>query len=214
MSSIRSRGTGFISLLSLIPRIVIIAMVCLVIFFYMRSISKRYYGGTLVVHEPITLSKAASFQINQVYNYEYTISCWMYMNATSAGYSQSSNEYTDVLLFGQELLMAYNSALNKLRIIMKSKHKKTIYEVKQLPLQKWNHFVVSYSNGMFDLFMNGELVKTSSIVPYSETHDLIVGFENGVSGKLCNLLYFNNVISIEKINDLYTQFKEKNPPTF
>jgi hypothetical protein len=136
------------------------------------------------------------------------------MNATSSGYSQSSNEYTDVLLFGQELLLAYNSALNKVRVIMKHKQKKRVYDITHLPLQKWNHFALSYANGTFDIFMNGELLKSSSIVPYSDTHDLIVGFENGVSGKLCNLLYFNEVISIEKIKDLYSQFHSKNPPIF
>jgi hypothetical protein len=214
LNNIKANGGRIISRIGSLPRIVFVELLCIFLFFYMRSISKRYYGGTLVVHEPITLLKASSFKINQLYNYEYTISCWMYMNATSAGHSQSSNEYTDVLLFGQELLMAYNSALNTLRIIMKNKNKKTIYDVKKLPLQKWNHFVVSYSNGMFDLFVNGELVKTSSIIPYSKTHELITGFENGVSGKLCNLLYFNNVITIEKINDLYTQFNDKNPPIF
>jgi hypothetical protein len=197
-----------------ISTILLVEIACIVLFFYMRSISKRYYGGTLIVHEPISLSKTSSYPINQVYNYEYTISCWMYMNATSSGYSQSSNEYTDVLLFGQELLLAYNSALNKVRVIMKHKQKKRVYDITHLPLQKWNNFALSYANGTFDIFMNGVLLKSSSIVPYSDTHDLIVGFENGVSGKLCNLLYFNEVISIEKIKDLYSQFHTKNPPIF
>jgi hypothetical protein len=211
---IRSNSERIIGRASTVSTILIIEVLFIILMLYARSVSKQYYGGNLIVHEPISLSKISTFKTNQVYNYEYTISCWMYMNATSSGYSQSSSEYTDVLLFGQELLMAYNSSLNKLKIIMKGKNKKNVYDVKHLPLQKWNHFVISYVNGKFDLFMNGELIKTSSIIPYSETHELMVGFENGVSGKLCNLMYFNNVISIEKINNLYTQFSSKNPPTF
>jgi hypothetical protein len=211
---IRTNGELVLRRASKMSTVLLLELLFIGLIFYARSISKQYYGGNLIIHEPISLSKVASFQTNQVYNYEYTISCWMYMNATSSGYSQSSGEYANVLLFGQELLMAYNSSLNNLKIIMKGVDKKSVYNVKQLPLQKWNHFVVSYANGKFDLFMNGELIKTGSIIPYSDTHELIVGVENGVSGKICSLLYFNNVISIEKINNLYTQFNSKNPPIF
>jgi hypothetical protein len=206
---IKTEGAALLTTLSNIPGILIFEIIFILLFFYIRSLSSFYYGGESMVNDPISLSKTKTFTIP--YNYHYAISCWMYMNATSPGHSQSSTEYTDVLLYGG-LLMAYNSSQNKLRVLMKNSNSKIIYDVKHVPLQTWNHFVLSYSNGTFDLFMNGVLLKTGVIIPDSTSNELVIGCETGVSGELCNLLFFNTNISIEKINELYSQFKTKNPP--
>ncbi len=194
-----------------ISSILVIEIVIILIFFYVRSITKTLYGGDLLIHEPISLNKTSSVSIND-YQYQYSLSFWTYINATSPAHSSSSSEYTDVMVYGDNLLMAYNGLKNKLQIIMKNENDKITETIKHVPLQKWNHFVLSYTNGVFDIFMNGELVKTHTIIPQLSTHEIIFGSEDGVNGDICNVLLFKTVLSKEKINSLYSRYKFKNPP--
>ena len=197
-----------------IPRSLLGVIATIIVFFYIRTWLTKYYGGELVIHNPISLRKVSSFQISNQYQYEYTLSSWVYFDATSPGYSPSATQYTDILIYGDNVLIAYNSALNTLQVIMKNRELKQSHTIEHIPLQKWNHLVLSYANGTFDLFMNGELQKSIVTIPQSSTNDIIVGSENGVRGQMCTLMFYNKVLSIEKIHSLYSQFKDKNPPTF
>lgn len=82
-----------------------------------------------------------------------------------------------------------------------------------IPLQKWNHVVLSYANGTLDLFLNGELKKSTVAVPQTSSQEIIVGSEGGVSGQLCTFMFHDKVLTMDEIQALYTQFKDKNPPT-
>ena len=185
----------------------------IVLILYGRTWVKNYYGGDLIVHNPIDLNKRSSYTVANPYQYTYTLSFWVYLEATSPGFSSSSNEYTDVVLYGGNVLIAYNSSLNTLRTVMKNESKKTIYDMNDIPLQKWNHVVLSYANGTLDLFLNGTLQKSRVAVPQLSTQEILVGAEQGVYGKLCTMMFYNKVLTIEEIRALYTQFKDKNPPT-
>jgi hypothetical protein len=196
-----------------ISMIFVLELLLIVVILYGRTWIKQYYGGDLVVHKPIELNKTSSYTVSNVYQYTYTLSFWVYLEATSPGFSQSSNEYTDVVLYGDNLLVAYNSSLNTLRTEMKNNSKKTVYDMHDIPLQKWNHVVLSYANGTLDIFLNGKLQKSTVAVPQPSTPEILVGEEQGAYGKLCTLMFYNKVLTIEEIHALYTQFKDKNPPT-
>jgi hypothetical protein len=89
-----------------------------------------------------------------------------------------------------------------------------IFKYNNFLLQKWNNIIINYDGGTFDIFLNGELVKSvSQIVPYYTLDNLAIGTNNGIKGGICNLVYYNKPLNIHNINTIYNSVKEKNPPT-
>ena len=88
-----------------------------------------------------------------------------------------------------------------------------VYVQKGVQLQKWNNVVLNYNGGTLDIFYNGKLVKSAiELVPCITFDTLKVGDENGVSGNVANLLYFNESIDYIKVSNLYNSLKGVNPP--
>jgi hypothetical protein len=89
-----------------------------------------------------------------------------------------------------------------------------IYKKSGILLQKWNNVVLNYSGGTLDVFFNGELVKSAiEVVPKIKQDMLTVGSNNGVSGNVANIMYFDHTLNYLTVNRLYTMLKTKNPPT-
>jgi len=88
-----------------------------------------------------------------------------------------------------------------------------IYKNTNIPLQKWNHFIINYNGGIMDIFLNGELVKSvPGVIPYYTLDNLTIGEKNGIKGGICNMVYFRNALTRSNIYYLYNTVKNKTPP--
>jgi hypothetical protein len=89
-----------------------------------------------------------------------------------------------------------------------------IYINDNILLQKWNNIIINYNGGTFDIFLNGELVKSSiEVVPYYTLDNLTIGENNGIKGGICNVVYFRRSLTSRNIYYIYDLMKNKTPPT-
>jgi hypothetical protein len=170
---------------------------------------------------------------NEDFNYTYAISFWVYIDAVSPSMSSAYNKYTSLLNYGGKPNVLYKGSDNTLMITMDNtsapnkNYKPTvpfdtdengnriIYVKKDLLLQKWNNIIINYNGGTLDVFLNGELVKSSiEVVPYMKYDTLTVGSKNGIRGGICSVDYFNKSLNIQQIYYLYNFVKDNTPPVY
>ena len=147
--------------------------------------------------------------------YNYAISSWIYINYHGANMNSSYSKYTTLLNYGNKPTIEYNGLLNKIRVRMAQGQDGLldIYETDELKMNKWNHFLINYTGGTLDIFINGELVASEpGVVPYMEYDSVISGETPGIHGGMCNVQYFNKALNRSSIESLYSSFKDKTPP--
>ena len=95
-----------------------------------------------------------------------------------------------------------------------------MFDIKNVKLQQWVHFVISLNNRTLDVFIDGELKHSfvTSNVPILNDRSLIFGsIKTKVNGKLTNLRYFNKSLNVYRVKKLYNADKHKlipNPSVF
>uniref|UniRef100_A0A6C0E830 Uncharacterized protein n=1 Tax=viral metagenome TaxID=1070528 RepID=A0A6C0E830_9ZZZZ len=91
---------------------------------------------------------------------------------------------------------------------------KEIFRLENIQLQKWNHIALNLYNGTMDIFYNGQLVKSQpGVVPWIDVSSfLTIGSNNGISGGVCNMTFFNKPLTYNQVYYLYELFKNKTPP--
>ena len=86
-------------------------------------------------------------------------------------------------------------------------------DVSEFKLQKWNHFCINYDKGTLDVFLNNKLIASKpGIVPYVTSDVISCGSAGGIEGGICNVRYYNKILSQSQIYSEYESFKNKNPP--
>lgn len=154
-------------------------------------------------------------------NYNYAISSWIYLDSFPPSSNSSYEKFTSLLNIGNKPNLEVNIKKNVLRITMKTKDNKsssnyknrTVYKTRDIKYQKWNNFVVNYDGNILDVFLNNELVASvPGVIPYNDYDTVTCGSENGISGGICNIVYFNNSLSRNTIHMLYYASKHLNPP--
>lgn len=179
--------------------------------------------------------------LNSGFDYNYSISFWSFLDAMPPSMNESYDKYTTLLSYGGKPDILYNPSLNTLLITMKLKNvdatkydildiKTTCYDddetylkpnesivivekIENILLQKWNQFIINCEGGTIDVFFNGELIKSAiRMVPYMSVDNLVVGYDNGIYGGLCNLVYYSNPLSVNQIYYSYNLSKSYDPP--
>ena len=215
----------------------ILAIALLLIYFFTPSLfnSINIQGGQQLVNKPVSTDIEYSLGTYQDLNgrdefdYQYAISCWVFIDAAPPNTAVSYNKYTSLLNFGNKPNILYNAEKHTLMITMQQKDLKNItknklidfddegnriiYKNDNFLLQKWNNIIINYNGGTLDIFLNGELVKSSiEVVPYYTLDNLTIGENDGIKGGICNVIYFRRALSSPNIYYLYNLVKNRSPP--
>ena len=183
--------------------------ILLFVFYYLFFFLKNNFllqGGKRLVNEPINTENfhsIAGYQelnninansnntsVEESYQYQYGISCWIYIDSMPPNTNASYSKYTSLLNYGNKPNILYNAQKNTLIITMDKGTTTTdegttttdegttttdegttttdednnklqvVYKKENYLLQKWNQFIMNYYGGTLDIFMNGELVKS------------------------------------------------------
>lgn len=169
---------------------------------YKQLVSKPIYTNTLNNFE--------SFQHKSPFNYQYSISSWIYINPQPPNTTPAYNKYSSLLNYGNKPNIMYKGRDNDLMIQMLKGDNKQIktFHTKDVLLQKWNHIVINYIDNNLDVFLNNKLVGSEvNITPFMK-HDMIsTGENNGIHGGIKNTYHFNKPLYLWQINYLYNSQK-------
>jgi hypothetical protein len=219
----------------------IMLLVIILLFIAYFNISKVFnsistQGGTQLVNKPVytnteyNLGNYEELNGSDNFDYQYAISCWIFVDAAPPNMNSNYTKYTSLLNFGEKPNILYNGKKNSLMITMQQKDLNNVTENKlidfdeqgnriiyinnNLLLQKWNNIIINYNGGTLDIFLNGELVKSSiEVVPYYTLDNLTIGENDGIQGGICNVIYFRKALSSQNIYFIYNTVKDRTPPT-
>ena len=218
--------------------LMLVAIICLITIYYITpSVFNKInlQGGKQLVNKPVytdtqyPLGTYEELNGSNKFDYQYAISCWIFLDAAAPNMNESYNRYTSLLNFGNKPNILYKGETNTLMVTIQQKDlnsvnnsnlvdfdengNRIIYKNSEVLLQKWNNIVINYNGGVLDIFLNGELVKSSiGVVPYYTLDNLTIGEENGIKGGICNVVYFNRALTSPNMYYLYNMVKDKNPP--
>jgi hypothetical protein len=208
------------------------------IYYYLPIVFNKInvQGGQQLVANPIysdALYRLGTYeQLNGTTtpDYAYAISFWVFIDAAYPTTNAQYQHYTSLLNYGNKPNVMYNGRTNTLRVTMLQKDldknntsnkltdfdeegHRILYVKKDFLLQKWNNIIINYSNGVLDIFLNGELVKSNpGVVPYYTLDSLTVGELDGIKGGICNVVYFKQPLTTANISYLYNMVKHKPTP--
>ena len=175
--------------------------------------------GKVLINNPIHLNKEYHLgnyeTLNEVsdYKYNYSISFWMYLHSSQ---SNNSDNYFSILNYANKPNFTYNPNKHEFQIICDisgSEEQVIIYKNDNMPIQKWTNIVFNCNNATMDVFVDNNLViSKSNIVPYVNIDSLTVGKNDGLSGGICNVVYFKKPLSVGNMFILYHSNKYKSPP--
>jgi len=218
---------------------ILVFFIAIIIFYLLYKVPSlkqkiNLQGGKQLINLPVNLFKQniiASYQQltgGDTFEYQYAISFWVYINSYPPNTNYSYETYISLLNYGDKPNILYNVLKNSLMVTMQQTEfvdssnntldldvngNRIIYVKDNFLLQKWSNIIINYSGGTLDIFLNGELVKsTTGIIPYMSLDSLIVGTDNGIGGGLCNLVYYNNSLTSSNIYYIYNMVKNKAPP--
>jgi hypothetical protein len=124
--------------------------------------------------------------------------------------------------------VVYNSRFNFQNTKNLSAAEKTKFDIlndsrstdTQLPIQKWNYFVINYNGKTMDVFLNNTLVaKSDFFIPDIMMKPITSGDDGGdkakpqgLIGNICNVNFHKEPMTLEQIRWTYNMLKDSDPP--
>ena len=138
--------------------------------------------------------------------YEYGVSFWLYLNSDVL--DNIKQEEIFIVSFSNNPKVYYDFSKKLLIIdyIHDNTNKKILYVADKILLQKWNHIVLNYVNGIFDIFIDKKLVSSNkNVSPYiDDNSSLIIGSPtNNKLSSIYQFRYFKYYLDNNKIEQLY-----------
>jgi hypothetical protein len=222
--------------------IILLTTICLYLLKYIvlpyTNKKKAQSSGTLIVNKPIALNVENTLggykELNNIpdvipsvpstsskpfpYNYQFALSFWLLFDGVSNQNAPNNINDTTVLNVFDIIKLDYNSKLNTLKFNVLNNKNSTdfiyLYGLENITQQKWNNIILNYNNGTLDIFYNGVLVNSAnSIVPQMSYENITSGSGvNGIDGGICNVNFFNKILTNTQIYDIYNSNKLANPP--
>lgn len=161
-------------------------------------------------------------------NFDYALSCWTFFHSISP--ESTIDRYYRIISYGNKPGIYFNPIKRKLAITLGIESQKIGSEVvnyngekqiilgviKNIKLQRWNNLVINCNNGVLDIFINGKLNASYNLDfrnnPFLGNDSVIVGEDNGLDSGVCNIVFFSTHVSKTKIQTLYENLKDKDPP--
>lgn len=176
--------------------------------------TKLYYRFLLFKNNLFTNTNAIKLREEDIitaqlsttlHTYHYGISFWLFLDTNI---KDSHNLKRDTILSFSNNPTLYYDYSNQLLILefINKYNNKIIYTTDKIIFQRWNHIVLNYVNGTYDIIVNGSIVSTAkNVSPYMNTDNrLIIGNTN--NSDLCGIAqirFFKQPIDMSKIKNLY-----------
>lgn len=183
-----------------------------------------YLGKKIQIANYQDLRKGGKLVLDDL-RYNYGLSFWFYLHSNAPNFyikktkggRDDVGDY-EILNYSDKPKISYNPSTNKLIIKMNDNRsgndgEVSVYEIKDIKLQKWNNLVINYVNGALDIFLDTKLVGTIPWTAASNVADnLSIGDDNGLNGGICNVIFYGSRLTKKKIEINYELLKNKNPP--
>ena len=148
----------------------------------------------------------------------YTYSFWIYINDYNYRYSEKKDIISRGVDIGLTTEKVYpriylGENQNDIHIDITYQDESNLSNhkivIKNIPLQRWNHFIMTKSGSNVDIYIDGKLVKTS-IIPGTPVNvdvekNIDVSNDGGFAGYLSKLNYFSTAINTR---EAYSMYKE------
>lgn len=231
----------------------ILEILIILAYIYIPRLTKPSFESIVILNKPVFLSKVQSvgnatqlfMNVNDVNNpsrsetemrTNYSISMWFYVNQhpnTHAAYSKETNIFRfgyPGFKMGHPRVAYYNDTtdankLDKFIVYVNESSEKTNSPdaLLDIPTQSWNNLVITYNDSTVDIFVNGNLDKSVSLVnskrPQYDKSDIIeVGYGDntvmggGLHGAICNIVYHTTPLTPFQIAGNYNIHRYSNPP--
>ena len=216
---------------------VFVPIILFLIYYYLPTIQGiiATQGGNLLIDNPISLNVLTNLSNYEALNgsnastYKFAISFWLNIDAAPPSTNASYSTYTSIMNYGEKPNVLYNPSLNSFMITMQQKDfqeknvnvvsefdgngNRILYTNNDFMLQKWNNVIINYDGGTLDVFLNGDLVRTTiEVIPYITMDALTIGAADGIIGNICNFVYYTDALTTTNIFYIYNSMKNENPP--